>query len=145
MRTGSETLLFFLQICGFAICGLIHQGNLRTCVLRINNYKFADCEYSICGLAHFRNLRFAKAEWAQEIADLQFADPGKKTCMTTTKLMLNVMKTQQNCFGFKSLILAKKAQFKFSKYTRLCAGNSWRKLHIIEKIFIRYLGNIHNV
>jgi hypothetical protein len=34
---GLETLLFFLQMCGFAICGLGHQGSLW-----INHYKCAD-------------------------------------------------------------------------------------------------------
>ncbi len=35
--SGSETQDFSLQICGFAICGLGHRGNLR-----IIHYKFAD-------------------------------------------------------------------------------------------------------
>jgi hypothetical protein len=38
----SETLSLSLQICGFAICGLGHQGHLRICKLRTNHYKFAD-------------------------------------------------------------------------------------------------------
>ncbi len=44
--SAAETLLFSLQICGFPICGLEHQGNLRICDLRINNYKFADLRFA---------------------------------------------------------------------------------------------------
>ncbi len=40
--SGSETLFFSLQICGFAICGLGHHRNLRTCDLRIKHNKIAD-------------------------------------------------------------------------------------------------------
>jgi hypothetical protein len=48
---------FSLQICGFAICGLGYQGNLRICDLRINHYKFVDLRFAewhiseLCGLA----------------------------------------------------------------------------------------------
>jgi hypothetical protein len=162
MRTGSETLLFSLQICGFAICGLIQQGNWRTYVLRINNYKFADCGFSICGLAHFRNLRFAKAEWAQEIADLQFADQEKKLAWPLLNECWTVRKHSRIVLvgsHWHELLLYVKTYFTFSTYTRLCVGNSWWKLgeggywegwflpppppqHIIEKLFIQYLGNI---
>jgi len=38
----SETLPYSLQICGFAICGLVHKGNLWICDLRLNHNKFAD-------------------------------------------------------------------------------------------------------
>jgi hypothetical protein len=44
-ESGSETLPFSLQICGFAICGLRHQGNLQICDLRINRNKLADLQF----------------------------------------------------------------------------------------------------
>jgi hypothetical protein len=56
-RSGSETLLFFLQICGFAICGQGHLGNMRICDLQINYSKFEDLRFAdwhtseICGFA----------------------------------------------------------------------------------------------
>ncbi len=40
--SGSETLLFFVEICGFSICGLGHQRSLRIFDLRMNHKK-------ICG------------------------------------------------------------------------------------------------
>jgi hypothetical protein len=43
--SGSAILLFSLQVCGFAICGLRHQGNLQICDLRINRNKFADLRF----------------------------------------------------------------------------------------------------
>ncbi len=69
--SGSETLLFSLQIRG-----LTHQGNLR-----INHYKFADLRNAdrhiseICG--------FVIAECAHKYADLPFTELQKKICVPT--------------------------------------------------------------
>ncbi len=52
----SETLAFSLQICGFAICGLGHQGNLRICDLG-KNHKFADSRFWTGALKKFADLR----------------------------------------------------------------------------------------
>jgi hypothetical protein len=55
--SGSETLFFSMQICGFAICGQGQQGNVQICDLRSNHYKFTDLRFAdwhtseICGLA----------------------------------------------------------------------------------------------
>jgi hypothetical protein len=45
-RSRSQTLHFSLQICGFTICGLGSQGNLRICDLWIAYYKFADLQFA---------------------------------------------------------------------------------------------------
>jgi hypothetical protein len=62
-RSGSETLLFSLQIWGFAICRLSHRGNLRICDLRINHYK-------CWGPAHSLNLRICDCGISPKFAGL---------------------------------------------------------------------------
>ncbi len=54
-----------LQICGIAICGLRHQGNLRICDLRIIHYKWADFRFPDRHTSEI--CRFAIAEWAQNL------------------------------------------------------------------------------
>ncbi len=73
-ESGSETLLFSLQIYGSTNCGLGHRGNLRICDLRINQYKFA-----ICWLAHLRNVRICDCGINPRIC-------GFATCGLTKKL-----------------------------------------------------------
>jgi hypothetical protein len=55
--SGSETLPLSLQICGFAICGLGHQGNLRICDLLIIHYKFANLRFADWHTSEICNLR----------------------------------------------------------------------------------------
>ncbi len=51
----SETLLLSLQICGFAICGLGHEGNFR-----INHYKFTDLRFADGHIPEICELAIAK-------------------------------------------------------------------------------------
>jgi hypothetical protein len=65
-QCGSEsgTLLLSLQICGFAICGLGHQGNLG-----INHYKFADLLF-----AEGTSQKFADLQLRNEPTNLRICD-----------------------------------------------------------------------
>jgi hypothetical protein len=60
-----RVLQHFVGICGFAVCGF----NIRSWGFNVRS-----CGFSMCGLAHLRNLQIARTEWAQEFADLGFAD-----------------------------------------------------------------------
>jgi hypothetical protein len=46
MRIWIRNTAFSLQFCGFAICGLEHQVNLRICGLIITNLRICDCGMS---------------------------------------------------------------------------------------------------
>jgi hypothetical protein len=41
-----SSLFLMVENCGFAICGLVHQQNLRICNLQINLKKFVDSHIS---------------------------------------------------------------------------------------------------
>jgi hypothetical protein len=75
LRSGSETLLFFLQICG-----LEHQGNLRIaiCGLIIKNFGFA-----ICVPSHLRNLRICDCGMSPRICGFASCELTRKVCVPT--------------------------------------------------------------
>ncbi len=91
----SETLLFSLKICGFVICGLWHQGNLRINYFKFADLRFADwhhpsfCGFSICGLI-ITNLRICdlRIGTPQKFTDLRLriAPKNMRICWTNKKI-----------------------------------------------------------
>ncbi len=63
--------VFQWKICGFAICGLAHQQNLRICNLGIKQKK-------ICGLTYLRNLQICDCGLSPRICGFK-----KNSCAAT--------------------------------------------------------------
>jgi hypothetical protein len=77
---GSETLLFSLQICRFAICGLAHLRNLLACDCEMSP---RICEFAIFGLAHLRNLRTCDCGMSPRICGFAICGLTTKNCVPT--------------------------------------------------------------
>ncbi len=60
--SGSETQLFSLQICGFAIWELGYQGNLRVWDLQNEPKNSRLCGFAICGLTPLTNTIYQQLE-----------------------------------------------------------------------------------
>ncbi len=81
---------FFVEICGFAICGLI---------MKI-------CRFSICGLAHIGNLQICVTGMSlriYEFADFRIGDILKKLLVLSTSVIYTFQ--SQNCTVLYSLLI----------------------------------------
>jgi hypothetical protein len=70
----------YIYICGFAIYGLRHLGNLRIRDLRSYQYKFRICDLRTGTLQKFAELRLRNEHNNLRISNLQ---TNKKLCMPT--------------------------------------------------------------
>ncbi len=76
LRSGSETLLFSLQICGLG-----HEGNLRIAICGlIIKIIFG---FAICGPSHLRNLRICDCGMSPRICGFAICGIRKKICVPT--------------------------------------------------------------
>ncbi len=121
-----NTALF--KICGFAICGLGHQGNLRICDL---HHKFTDSYFRTGTTRKFSDLRFKNEAKNLRLCDLQ-TDPKNvraHLCNTEVKFIyVSLRVLSRKCLlkhrqrGSGTISLCKNQKAECTLYRFLCSS-----------------------